>query len=672
MTQGVTRPRAQGFGCLLAEDWYRVAPSREQPIRVYTRDSLAERADDRGSPEENVLDIGYAFSRSNLTGGEGLDFFPRQGGVGGSDRDKIRFWDSADLIIERPDSGEPFALRLAPDSQTWWTPGATPVDIGESADRLYIIQGTNVSRFNDLADTTADDTDNIGVTLVQIAVATDNAVAVLDANGDIWYKAPFTETYLRVYDSTVSGPQPTDAKAIWLVKGRILAYCRNLANADDGFLLEISPVITGTVGSPTAGAHTFTIVDRFGAAMLDCVDAGHAIVACFSDGSLRSYVPQTDGAGGVPLLTIRGRSPVPIGETPYTLCWNLGVLLIFTIDVDQDHARLYVGSVLDDRFDFAVGPLQLVRTWKNSVESSPAYTNQPLATRDAVYFFMGESTANWNLWRYDLVSGGLFRETAVSADTRPFGLSDFEDHKVYGVGSTIIRQNDNYRASGYLITPNITFGLNTPINWTAFVIEALNVDVGGAKVELYYSTDPAAIRDPNDAGWLLVTTVANAAQSGVEQTRVNVTSNQLALQIKIYASTDQTETPEVPKVGLRGIPKHRDWIAEVPIDISDWIEAPFRKPLRIPEWGDTIYDTLSAQQGASTVLQLLDPPTVLRGVVDNLGTPVDYVTERGSQGRYTVLMFRGSKLASEEEAASGNAGLGIATLGISGLGIGDV
>lgn len=663
------RPRAEGYGAQVGDEWYRLAPSVEAPLNVYTRDSLAPRTDDQDS-DENVLDVGHAFSRSDLTGGEGLDFYPRPLTADRDPRDKTRFWDSSNIVIERPISGLPHAFTLCHDTETFWTPGTAPLDATGSAGQVYFIVDDTVHRFSNLIDTTADETDDLNVTLIQIASAEDGAVAVLDTNGDIWYKAPSVSTYLRIYDSTTDGPA-LDAKAIWIIKGRIIAYCDDTATAGDGLMLEISPVITGTIAAPALGASVYITIDTFPSVMLDCVDAGHAVVASFSDGSVRSYVPQADNQGGTPDLTIKGRTQMPQGEVPYRLAYNSGTILVFTIDSDNDHARVYSGTVLDDRFQYIVGQLQLRRTWLNAVETYPAYTANPISTRDAIYFWLGEAASTWNLWKYDLVTNGLFRERGDARTSRPLGSTLFEDRFTFIVGADVIRENDSYVPEGYLITPNINFGLNTLINFTAFVLEGLNLE-GGAEVELFRSTNEGAILDPNHASWVSVTILDDFTQSGVEQQRINVQANSLALKIVVRASSSQADAPQVPRFAMRAIPKHRDWIAEVPINVSDYIEAPGRMPLRISYLGQQTMDRLMAQQGQTTVLRLLQPDVVLVGVVHNLGLPVTFRSERGSQGKYMQMVFLGTFLTDESLAAAiGTEGLGIGTLGLSELGTGE-
>ncbi len=673
MVIAVTRPRAQGYGAQVGDKWFRLAADPDTPLRTYTRDSLADRFDQSTNPDENVLDLGHAFNRTNLTGGEGLDRWPRVTGELPIATDPIRFWDSENLDIRRPASGAPYELTLVKDVVTFDTPAANPVDMGTSKDNIYVIHGSTVERYADWADTTPEDTDVIGVTLIQLAVGQDNSVAVLDNAGDVWFKGSQADAYVKVYDSTTDGD---NAVGVWWVKDRIIVATNDTATAAAGSLIEFLPTMGGTPASPTAVPAIYTTFDTFEGECYDVVDAGHAIVACFSDGSLRSYVPQTDTAGGVPLLTIRAQVDVPEGEVAYRLGHNLGVLLVFTVEEipssSMTHARVYQSSVLDVRFEFVVGQLQLLRTWENSIESAPSYTTNIVSTRDQMFFWIGETTATYNLWRIDLVTIGVFRQ-AAHARTTAVGTVIFDDRLAFCDGADVVIENTtNFVTEGYLITPSITFGLNTAINWTNFTIEATNLDHFGSQVDMYRSDDPAGLLDKNHSSWILVTSLTAQAQSGIEQAVINATSNSLAIQIRVFAATDLVDTPTLNKFGVRGLPRHRDFIVEVPINVSDMVEAPGRMPLRVPGIGHTNHTALLDLQGKSTTLEIPDPPISIRGIVDNILEPVTYTTDRGSQSRMAVLVFRGTRLGGGTAAAGvGNAGWGVAKMGITTMGIGE-
>ncbi len=674
MAIAVTRPRAQGYNAQIGDDWFRLAASPDNPLRSYFRDSLAERQDQAGNPDENVLDLGFAFSRSNLTGGEGLDRWPRTVGEISVETDPIRFWDSENMDVRRPRSGEPYELKLVKDVVVFDTPTDDPLDMGTSRDNIYVIEGDNVLRFSDWADTSPEDTDDLGVALIQIAVGQDNSVAVLDTTGDVWFKGSQAEAYVKVYDAPTDGDA---AVGVWWVKDRVVIATNNPATAAAGSLIEFLPTMGGTPAIPTAIPPTYTTFDTFEGECYDVVDAGHAIVACFSDGSLRSYVPQADSAGAAPLLTIRAQTDVPDGEVAYRLGHNLGVLLVFTVEEipssSDTHARLYTSSVLDVRFEFVVGQLQLLRTWENSIEAAPSYTKNIVSTRDEMFFWIGEDTATYNLWRVDLVTTGVFRH-AAHARTTVVGTVIFDDRLAFCDGTEVVIEDPtDFIADAYLITPMINFGLNTAINWTNFTLEATNLDVTGTQVELYRSDDLDALLDKDHPSWILTTTLTAQAQSGIEKAISNATSNTLALQVRLIRSVSGTDTPALERFAVRGLPRHRDFIVEIPINISDMVEAPGRQPLRVPGKGEANHTRLLNLQGTSVILTILKPPITVSGIVDNVLEPITYTTDRGSQTRMAVAMFRGTRLGGSQAVGGfGNAGFGVAQMGITTMGIGQV
>lgn len=671
MAVEVDRPRAQGYGVALGDDWFRLAATPDEPLNIYTRDSLAPRSDDRSNPDENVLDIGHAFSRSDLTGGEGLDFWPRPPGRPGSERDVIRFWDSANLAFTSPSAGEPHGIHLSEATAVFTTPATAPTDAGASSSSWYLLVGQDVLRFADWNNDTPEDTDDIGVDLVSISVAMDNSVAVLDAAGDIWFKSSKANGYVKVYDHTTDGPA-LEAQACWLVKGRIIAYCSDPTSAADGVMLEIAPVIGGTPATPTAGASVYTTIDTFTGAINDVVDAGHAIVAAFSDGSLRSYVPETDAAGDVPILTIKARMPVPFGENPFALGWNAGALLVLTADTaGSDHVRLYTGSVLDVRFDYAVGQLQLLRTWDASAQSVPDYTYAMVPTRDEMFFWIEEEPDTFHLWRHDLVTQGLFRHLAEGR-TAPTAMFTYDDRLGFIDGDDMATTiEDVYATSGYVITPMINFNLNTPLNWLAWVVEGSGLDQPGTMIELYRSSDIEALNDPDHPSWVLVERLTDNAQSGQERTTINVVANAMTLQLRLYAGTANSTTPHGERFAVRAYPTHRDWIADIPVSVSDMVEVPGRMPLHVPGHGNREYERLLRKVGTSTSCLLLEPPTHIWGMVVDVAVPVPYMTERGSQGRSAMMRVRGNRiLADSGTNPVGNAGYAVGSYGIASYGIG--
>ena len=266
---------------------------------------------------------------------------------------------------------------------------------------------------------------------------------------------------------------------------------------------------------------------------------------------------------------------------------------------------------------------------------------------------------------------GLFRHAAVER-TEIEGLVYHDERLAFiDTADVVLQSTTDFMADGYLITPNITFGLNTPINWTSFILEAENLDVPGVKVEYFASTDSSAILDPTDPNWVIVETYTDPAQTGLEKAVIKTQSNQLALQVKLTRSTALTTAPNVTRFAVRGLPAHRDWVCDVPINISDIVTAPGRMPIRVPGQGDSEHIKVLGLQGKSTTLKVYDPPATFRGIVESIAEPTTFITDRGSQGRYCLVRFLGILVGTDPlSAVQGNAGMGITTMGIGTMGIG--
>lgn len=660
----VTYPKAQGYGALVEDLWVRLAPDREQAVVIGTRDVQAQRSDDSGSIYENILDLGWAWARTNYSGGEGLDWDPRQLTLlqGEQAFDQIRYWDSANLDVGAAEPGIPYRLGLSRIVEEWGGTSTAPKDISASPDFIYIADGQIVSWYPDWNTFTATGTDDVGVVVAAMASSPNDNVMVVGTDGDLYYKQSGLGTFTKIYDPSVSADP--DVLGVWYAKGRWII------SQGDGIISILSEVSAPVDGITPVTPSTF---DTAEGVFWSVVDSGPAIVAACDDGTARSYTPflQSDDPAAVGQLIPRGRTDMPEGEYPYLLGDVAGALVILTIETDEagtETVRAYQAAVLDSRFDFTVGQLQLKRTWDETGEAADVTRNM-ITLRDELFWTILEGDGNEWLWRFDAVTNGLSRQSELGT-VALFGATAFEG--IFGARSAttvyLLNSSLTYQALGYMISPNITFGVDTDIAWLATVVEASNIKLGG-KVELYRTTVPEAINDPFDPSWTLVRRLSNDLQSGVEVPLINVVSRTLALQLRVTPNSDEDESPQITRVAIRGINTKRDWIVELPINISDNIEVPGRRPVRIPNYGDAVHNELMTKVGRSIEMRVVDPPLVFRGIVDNLLEPTTWISPRGSSGRRCTLIFRGDRVTASE-VPTGDAGLGLGLLGVTILGVG--
>ncbi len=679
-TQQPSRPKAEGYNIKVGPNWFRTVAGPDTPIQIGTRDSLAPRQDQAGSIYQNVLDIGYAWGRTDLSGGEGLDFDPREIALerNQTDLDLIRFWDSENIENERPDTqGDQYKLELA---RTFETSGIAPAgvlaDIAVSSLHIYVAHGEDVSQYDDwdgAGEILMTGLPGAGETVVAIAAApNDTVMAVVSPSGDV-YVAPATTTVFELaYDASVQ-MKPL-ARGIWYLQGRFIGS--GFTAPDSSFLFELVWDGTDWTGAPleldTADAEFFSVVE-----------SGPAIVAACDDGTVRTYTPDSQGTTPTMNLIPRARTTMPEGESPILLGSNANVLLIMTtadheID-DRQELRIYQAEVLDARFDYVVGQLQLRREWRAS-QHEGLVTRSMTNTRDTILFFVKEESTgpsgfqvveDESLWRFDIVTSGLTR-LAITKDVNLNGIAVF-DQFIGGIdfdaNTVLVSDPDIHQTSGYVIFPNITFGMNTPITWIATIIEAHDLVDTGGQVELFYSTDPTAILDPNDPTWVLAQRLSSQGSSNLEVPFLDVKSRTLSLQLRIKASTGLSISPKVTRIALRGIPAHRDLIMLVPFNISDYVSAPGRRPIRVPGLGESLHSQVLDLVGSSVEVILLDPSVGFRGVVNNVSEPVEFVSQRGSVTRYAMVEFRGQRLT-QTVSPTGDAGTGLGLMGIAIMGIG--
>jgi hypothetical protein len=92
-------------------------------------------------------------------------------------------------------------------------------------------------------------------------------------------------------------------------------------------------------------------------------------------------------------------------------------------------------------------------------------------------------------------------------------------------------------------------------------------------------------------------------------------------------------------------------------------------PYRLANYGDTLQNRHLNLSGKNVEAILIEPPVVVRGVIDTILQPIEYITERGSVGRYMLVRIRGTRITQAGTGIATNQGLGITHLGIGLLGV---
>ena len=223
------------------------------------------------------------------------------------------------------------------------------------------------------------------------------------------------------------------------------------------------------------------------------------------------------------------------------------------------------------------------------------------------------------------------------------------------------KEKTTYVSSGYLITALADFYTSEKKQWVGGKLNTNSISAG--TVKLSTSVTPSDINNNTSATWT-EQIVVTGGTAGDEQIIENVTGRWISAKIDI-TTDDINVSPELLSFAIRGFQLVEDLIVEMPINISDQVERPYRKALRVNGQGDLIYRALRNKEGRNVQLEIYRPQTFLRGIIENVSAPVEEISPRGSVTAYCLVRFRGSKIFTVSSTSSK---LGTGLLGVSRLG----
>ena len=150
---------------------------------------------------------------------------------------------------------------------------------------------------------------------------------------------------------------------------------------------------------------------------------------------------------------------------------------------------------------------------------------------------------------------------------------------------------------------------------------------------------------------------------------VNVINRWLVPKIIIRADNNQTASPEVYSYSYRAFPEPEDVIVRIPVNVSDRIERPGKRPKVIPGIGHKLFQAVKALEGKSVVLTLFKPEETVRGIVENVTLPVTEITKLGSTTVFCSITVRGQRQNLGTSEVSSLSTLGVGQLGIYQMGV---
>ena len=649
-----SQPQAQGFEANLDDLFLRFAVGPGRQMQINTAPLQAQAIQTSETPEDFQQEFGQIYSRTDFRGGEGLDKAHRREGT---PTDFQRFWDSKGINVFHADEDTSYSVKLLNDiEQKTLTFSSDNNYLAQTTNGyMYITDDTDVYQSTDEGVTwTAMTSTSISYTIHGIAAFGNDLFVVAgdgSTNKQLLSYVQSTDTWT---DESLGSSFTGYFTGIWFAKGGLFVSGKSTTAE---YLWESSPFTKNFSGdfqttsalTQTEPTHSFT----------DVIDAGAVVLAGNTDGNI--YSLKIDGG----TWSLKGQTQISFEEI-HSLAASEGLVFIGTKGFQSNTGRFFTADLTVADNLYVLTNRQLVKQWDNGVDQSP---HSMFVTRDSVYMGIHESATETNLWRYYLPTAGIARDISITH-------SSDSDAKITGItltgttvpkfiavvdGVGVFKETDTYVSTGYIISSLADFYTSEKKQWVGAKLNTNGVSSG--TVELATTTVPLDINDVDSPTWEPQISVASGT-GGEEEVLELVQGRWMSVKLTITTS-DTSQTPEMLSFAVRGFQLVNDLVVDMPINISDQVERPFRKALRISGQGELIYQALRNKEGQNVQLEIFRPDTLLRGIIENVSSPVEEISPRGSVTTYCLVRFRGSKVIS---TSSSGEGLAIGLLGVKRLG----
>lgn len=625
----VARPAAAGYGARIGDYLFRLGAGPGRELRVQSAPPQAQRIQTSEVAEEFVDDYGQVFARSNLTGGEGLQYAHDRSNP---ENASSRFWDSFNVDVREPASGDDRVARLLHTTELLEGVAGVVRMAVTSEGRLYTTDGTTtaVSTDPEGAGTFAASDPHAGegaTQVLDVAALGSTIHAALGANG----------IHRKLSAGAWAHWNNLAATRVWGLKNRIVA-------SDGSSFYEV----TGAGAAPTA----LKTIDT-GRTFTAACDGGSAILAGADDGYVYAFTP-TGTAGA---LELAGQDLFQ-DEQVVSLAYAQALIFVGTAEpvaTGGTIGRLWrcelSGASLTGR--------SLVRQWGDETATLDHAPYGLLGGRDSVIAGVREDANTVNTWRYDLANAGIQRWLVFAEGDECRSLVSVEGLLFAGVDTGgVFRETDTYADEGWLIGPLGDFFTSSEKTWVGARMDA--VVNTGEQVVLSYAVEPDAINDADSTDWRTVRTDTGGGLAD-ETPMTGVEARYIAGQIRLTPSPDNT-TPEVRSFSFRAFPSDYDVLVQIPVNCSDSLERHNRKALRRRGRGKTVFATLRGLEGQSVLVEVYPLELTIRGQVIQVDAPIAALSERGSQTFVALATVRG-KESTDLSVSSTDGVLGGAVLG---------
>ena len=625
-----SEPQAQGFEANLDDLYLRFAVGPGRQMNINTAPLQAQAIQTSETPEDFQQEFGQIYSRVDFSGGSGLDKAHKRNA---SEMDFSRFWDSSGIdVFSGKQVGQEYKVSLLKSTEEVVTSSETNLLMQELDGTIYFADGDVLKKITTplTGSSSTDGTPSSSNDITGMAVLGTRLYLV--ANGNIVYRASSGSYTNYNTDQTYD--------KIWSIKGRIVA------SDTSGVLYDVSGGTDSAIKTLPTG-RTWT----------DMCDAGAVALATATDGYIYSFADESS------TLALKGQTFVE-GEVPNAIDAAQGIIFYGTYESTASGkiGRLYRSEITNSNNLYVLVNAQLIKQWGDGSTTLDQAPYRIVSTRDSIYTGIIDSASKTNFWRYYLPTGGIARDLEFGESGVVKGIAVYSDRLFATVsGGGIYRETANYVTTGYIITALADFFTSEKKQWVGAKLNTN--DVSSGTVKLSTSTIATDINNSSATTWQEQVTI-NSGTGGEEEVMSLVDGRWIAGKIDI-STDDQSQSPGLLSFAIRGFQLVNDLVVDIPVNISDHIERPYRKRIRVNGQGELVYQALRNKEGKNVQLEIYRPDTLLRGIIENVSSPIEEISPRGSVTVYCLVRFRGSKVV---QVSTAGEGLGIALLGVGRLG----
>ncbi len=647
-TSNVRNPRRYGYDCRLDNVYLRTAVGTGRELTIQSSDVQAgQNVNVKQNPEDFTSNLGRIYSRNNFSSGQGLDTAHR---ADGKPDDVNRFWDSKGIDVFHGDDESSYNIHLLhTTSAQSLSFSANNNYMTQTTDgNIWITDGTTVHKYDASTETWS-----------TILAATNNAThdftGIVAFGNDLFLTTAdgTSGSQLIHYDGSTWTVETTGQSSSGGLTGIWFAKNTLFISGNDGtaeHIWDISPFNKSWSSSDLQNADAIIEVEPTHE-ITGVIDGGAVVLVSSTDGNVYSFKLSSG------VFVNQGQTKIPFEEV-HSIAAAEGIIFLGTKENTRDVGRLYrlELTVADDLYVLA--NRQLIKEWVvTGVDTTP---HAMFVSRDSVYMGVQENTNKVNLWRYYLPTGGLARDLQTVGTGLVYGITQTNGKfVVVSSGSDAYLETSTYESTGYLVLSAADFFTAEQKQFVGAEISTINLPED-TSVSLQYSTKFEDLDTPEAATF--TNAVTQLGGTGDEEKQIAEVARYIIGKV-VLNSTTGINTPQVKSVQFRALARPELVVAQIPINISDRVERPGRKPLLVKGLGDTLYNTLSSKEGDSVTLELFEPKEVIRGVIEQISYPIQSNEVLGSDTTYAIITVRGTRQGTVEEVTS------IHTPGIAAWGI---